>query len=810
MWRDLKFGLQMLWKNAGPNAVAIFSLAVAVAGGTTLFGYMDAAWLRPPAVRDSAHLIRVFVNDGEDPYGACSYPDYVDLRQRSGSFAQLIGLSLHGTIAEQDNGPSRPALVAFVTPNYFSGFGLEAKLGRLWGIQQLGGSDSSPQTVLSYRFWKNRFNGDSNVVGKTVTLDHQEFSIVGVLPRTFTGTERSASPELWVPLDAAALLASRSGRLHDRGYRDMKVFAYLQPQVSLPQGQAEAAGISRELARLYPQTNQNKSFQLIRDEDYRREGSATPVAFYLAIAISVLLIASVNAATLLLVRAEVRRTDVALRLTLGATRLGIGRQLLLETFWLVAAAALAATLLTEVLAPLVGSMFPVIGPLHADLELRLDSRSFLFILTASMAILLGIGLVPAIDAGRTDLMRVVRSQSYLSRSRTRAREILVGVQVGLAVTALCTAVLLTGNLWDGLERQREFGADNLLFVDLATRTAGLNDEHSQQFLDETVRRLNSAGWVKHASLAMAVPLSPFGGGASARVHPAGKSWDAYPEDLEVLYNVVGDEYFAAMGTRIVRGRTFTREDAASKAKVAVVSQALARKFWPVESPVGETLSVDEKDGAENYTIIGVAEDIRYSTVADYPMPYLYFLYPQKGLKEGTVVVAPRVDAKAAVSLFETQLREQNRNVPIWSILTSREIMHYAFRRERLTAVLSAAFGLLALVLAASGLYASMSYIASRRSRDFGIRIALGADKSLILRLVIRRALTIAVTGIAAGLCAGLILNHLLKAMLVGVQGLHLEFIAAMLLVVLVVAIVASYPPAWRAARVDVIAVLKSE
>jgi len=809
--QDFRYALRQLSTNLGFTVVAVLTLALGIGVNVATFSFVDELWLHPMPVREANRVVRIFTSNpssqGEIERGYSSYPDFLDLRANSKTLAGLAALDNRG--AQVDDGvQNRLVSAAVVSSNFFDVLETTPALGRTFTEKEFQNSQA-PSVVLSYPFWRQQFNSDSTIPGRTITIDSQPVTVLGVLPRGFRGSEPGMVPNLWIPMPTWQQLTGERERQAIRGSRDYELFGRLREGVSLQQARAELGTLAAALVSSYPGTNTGRRMTMAREEE-TRGGLANIGLALLGIAALVLLVACANVAGLLIARGEYRRKEIATRLALGASRGKVIRQLLTETALLAAVATVAALLLGNFVLNELPNLLPQSSfPIAVDAHLNL--RALLFALAIGMTSLFLFGLVPALHATNVAPAAVLKqSGAQTGVGRRMLRSALIVTQVALSLVMVVCSGLLARSVIKALALDPGFNAhQNLLVMELVPAFGTKSEEDNMAFVREARRRLQALPGVTATTTAMRFPFGMSGGGATRKVFLPGNLASGGGEGATINFDPVGEGYFSVLGTRIVRGRAIEQHDLDTNALVMVVNQAMANRFWPNGDPVGRRVHLERTDG-DAYEVIGVAEDGKYNDVREDRMPYLFL--PMKSGEYGELAMAVKtnVDPEALAPAVRRVLRELNHEVSVLSLVTLREHMREALYEERVMAGLIGVMGGLGLLLAAVGIYGLMAFLVGRRTPEIGVRMALGAQRRAIFRLVIGYALRLTAIGTVIGVAGAIAAAQALRSLLFGIAPADVFTIATAVSVLAVVAFTAAAVPALRAAKVDPILALRYE
>jgi predicted permease len=815
LFQDLRYGLRMLLKSPGFTVVAVVSLALGIGVNTAIFSFVNALLIRPvPVVREQASVVWL--------RAPSSYPDYLDYREQARSFDGMAAIT--GTREFSLTRGVEPELIKgeYVTANYFDVLGVGARLGRTFVDDE--GRTPTPVVVLSHHLWRTRFDSDAGIVGRQISLNGLGFTVVGIAPEKFAGTEAGLNRELWVPISmepllnppVAARLEESNGKdsLHWRDSHWLAVVARLKAGVSREQAGAELTGIAQRVA----ETNGDRvnaetlrRVQLLRmsggmDPGDREE--ALPIAgLVIAVVALVLLVACANIAGLLLARAAVRRRETAIRQALGASRTRLIRQWLTESVLLGVVGGAGGLLLALWANDLLVS-YAQATPL-ASLDLGLDYRVLTFTLCVSVAAGVVFGLAPALQASRLDIVTALKTEDALARAgsrRSRLRAAFVMAQVTLSVVLLVGAGLFIRSLQSAHTIDPGFRVERALTVPVNLGLLRYKAAEGRAFYRELLTRVEAQPGVERASLVRFTQLGfSFAQGqvvAEGHARPG-------EEGVSTGFNVVGPRYFQTMGTPLVRGRDFREDDRDGAPGVVVINETLAEMLWPGEDALGKRVSFE--GGAGPFLeVVGVARDGKYRSLGERPRPYVYQPLLQSYEPKMTLVVRTTGDPLSVAGAVREQLRALDSNLPVADVKTLDEQFDLSLLPARLAAWTLGGFGLLALALAAIGIYGVVSYSVAQRSREIGIRMALGARAPDVLRLVLGEGLLVIGVGLGVGLLLAVAATRVVAGFLYGVGATDPLTFAGVPLLLGAVALAASYVPARRATRVDPMVALRHE
>jgi predicted permease len=829
---DLRYAARMLLKKPGFTLVAIITLALGIGANTAIFSLVNATLLRPLPVVEPERLVYVFSGNPGAPYNASSYPDYVDFRDQSQVFS---GLACWGGIAVGFGDGAQTDLVigAIVSGNYFDVLGVRAAQGRTLTHEDDQQPGAHPVAVIGHNLWQQRFGGAADIIGRQIRLNGQPFTVIGVLPAEFKSVLPGRTDDLYVPMMQQAWMRPPRGGysgemnpdlLRVRGNRWLTMIGRLQPDATPEQARAALIPITEQQAQIYPDTNRNRIVTVTRvnDGDPQSRGSLVQGAvLLLAVVGIVLLIACANVANLLLARAAGRRKEIAVRLALGAGRWRLMRQLLTESVLLALLGGAAGLLLAIWWVDLLKAAPPPPGVLPISPDFSLDWRVLGF--TLGLSVLTGIvfGLAPALQAARADLVPALKDEAVTFDQRQRRfnlRNALVVAQVALSLVLLIGASLFLRSLWRMQAVQPGFDEAKLLGVPLNINLLRYTRAQGRDFYRQATERVAALPGVEAVSLTRVVPLS---GGSAVRGlmiegqggadnnfrSEGGGATASSPDTLSV--SVVGQNYFQTMGINLRRGRDFTATDTEDSPSVIIVNETFAQRYFPGQEVLGKRLSLNGARGPWR-AIVGVARDSKYVTLSEAAMPFAYLPLAQNHETGMTLLVRAQGSPASLTAAVRQAVQTLEPNLPITGVRTMTELIGNTLYAARMGAILIGVFGALALLLAAIGLYGVLSYAVAQRTREIGVRMALGAQAGDVLRLVLREALTLVGIGLVMGWLAAAGAARLLSGFLYGISTLDAVTFVALPVLLTLVALGASLIPARRATKVDPLIALRYE
>jgi len=821
---DLRYAFRTLLKSPGFTAVALISLALGIGVNTTIFSVVNAVLLRPLPVTDPDRLVEVYTTTGnpEFPQSVFSYPDYVDLRDSNEVFSGVTAYGLAvASLRHADDAP-KTVVAEVVSANFFDVIGVEPALGRAFSAEEGRTEGTHPVVVLGHGFWTAQFGADPDIIGREVFINTTPYTVIGVAPASYTGMLPAMTPHVWLPMmmtEEVSVIGIQDvrespigdTRLTQRGSRFLFVKARLAPGVTIERAQANVSAIMANLEVAYPDTNEDRGAELVPTSGVRIfpmiDRVLAPVGWLLLGIVSlVLLIACANVANMLLARSSARRQEIAVRLALGASRAALVRQLLTESL-LLAVCGGALGLLLAVWGTSMLSTLDAVSQMSVRFDFGVDRTVFLFAFLASLATGLAFGLVPALKASRPQLVPALKGADAVGNRRRRIglRDVLVVSQVAVSLLLLVGAALLGRSLQAAQAIDLGFDADQTALIEMNLDMIGYDDEPADVFQRQYLERIRALPQVEAAALTQNIPLS-------ASVSVTGIFIPGLHESDEdrVIADeaVVGPGYFETMGVPLLEGRDFTERDTPDTPLVAIVNETMARSYWPGESVIGKRFRSSMED-EDDFEIIGLVGDHKVRTVGEDPRPYVHFARTQRRSTRAVVVARTAGDVAELPALLRSELQAMEPDLNSGE-RTMRESVAVTLLPVTLGAQMLAGFGVLALVLSSIGLYGVIAYSVSRRVREIGIRIALGADSMGVVKLVVRRGMGLAAVGVLLGWAGAALLSSLLRGFLYGVSALDPTAFGAAGALLMGVAFLANYIPARRAARIDPLTALRAD
>jgi macrolide transport system ATP-binding/permease protein len=807
--QDLRFGVRMLFRSPGFSALAILCLTLGIGANAAVFSWIEGILFRPyPLVVDQDRLFAVTGTSRGTPGNTdVSWPDWLELQRDSRLVDAFIAEKITGTTLSIGDRAQR-ATGSMVSANYFDAIGVRPILGRGFEAGEDAGRNAHPVTVISYQLWQERFHGDPNVIGQLQTLDGLPHTIIGVAPHGFFGTFVGYAFQFWVPASMQAQFDAGVYKLEDRSARWIEGYVRLKPGVTIEQAQAELSAIAARMEQDYPETDRGQGVRLfpLWQTPFNNAGALLPtLGIALVVVLSVLLIACANVGNLLLVRAFARHQEMTIRLSVGAGRGRLVKQLVTEGLILSAIAAvgglLVATWLRNALALLTPPRGGVLLRLPGDLDWRVLTSSAVVCIAATLIF----ALVPAVLTSNVDLASALRSESggiVGAHRRAWVRSTLVLIQVSLSFVLLVGAGLLLQSMQAIRHASPGFSEDSVLTTSVDLFTSGYDPQRARIFQDELVDRLQSVGGVTSVAFSRMTPFS------YRSYSTASIAVDGYtaPVDQQPTaeYNEIGPSFLATIGIPLVSGREFTRADDENAPLTAIVDETMAAQFWPGDDPVGRRLQVKGRW----MHIVGVARAAKYHNLLEAPRPFFYVPLRQNFSATASLQIRTAQAPSAIAPALVREIHALDANVAPGELITMREQVDRTTAAQRVAVTILVVFGGLALVLAAVGLYGVMAATVSQSTRELALRMALGASAFDLLRLVMSKGLALAAIGVAVGGIAALAVTRLLGYLLYTVSPRDpLAFVTAFVIVA-AAAFIACLVPAMRATRTDPIQALR--
>lgn len=799
----------MLRRNPGFAIAAILCLTLGIGANAAVYSWMEGILFRPfPAVAQQDRLLTVAgTTRGIDHFDDISWPDFNDFQKSCTLMDSFIVNKITGTTLSIGDRAER-ASGSIVSANYFVALGVHPILGRGFEPAEDSERNAHPVTVISYRVWRERFDADPQIIGKTQRLNGVPFTIIGVAPDGFDGTFVGYAIQFWVPASMQEVFDGGEYKLEDRGARWIEGFVRLKPGVTREQAQSEISAVASRLEKDYPTTNRGRGVRLMElwNHPFDKAGEILPtLRILLVVVILVLFVACANVGNLLLVRSLARRHEMSVRLAIGATRARVSRQLLTEGLILSSVGAVGGLLIAYWFRHGLVPFFPAGGGIIVNLAGSLDWRVLGLSLIVGVLSTLMFALIPAIQTGKIDLATALKSESrgaLGSGGRSRIRSSLVLIQVSLSFILLVGAGLLIRSLQQLRTASPGFSTQEVMTTGVNLLAAGYDAPRAKIFQDALIDRIQNISGVESAAYSRIRPFTyqPY---SSAPI--AVDDYQSPPDQqLTAQYNEVGSKYFATMGIPILFGREFTNDDDETKPAVVIVNETMAAQFWPGGDPLGKRLKVRDRW----MLVIGVARASKYRTFLEPPQSFFYVPLKQNSSRQVSLNIRTRLDPGTIAAAMAREVHALDPDVAPSEAITMREQVDRSTSSQQIAVMLLGVFGGLALLLAAIGLYGVMSYSVSQSTRELGLRMAIGARPLDLFRLVISRGLALTAGGIVLGGALALGLTRLIGDLLYKVNPRDPLAFGWAFVVMTLVSLAACFLPAWRATRIDPVRALR--
>lgn len=816
MLNDIRYALRMLAKNPGFTAVAIASLAIGIGANSAIFSFADGLLLRPLPVLQPSRVstITPVTSSAFGASTAISYPDYVDLRDKNRTFDGLVAFNYESYgFAPDARAVPVIKLGLLVSGNFFRVLGVEPELGRGFRSDEDRVAGRDAVAVLGHDFWLSQFGGSTAVIGQKVRLNGIEFTVIGVAPERFTGVDQYMRPALFVPI----AMASRVGEqdvLTKRDARWLVVKGRLKPGVSNAEAQADLNSVAIVLQKSYPKADANLRLQ-VQTELAARIAQDPPdaglIQMLLLLALCVLLVACANVAGLLLSRAAARSREIAVRLAIGAARWRLVRQLFIENLLLALAGAILGIAIAYAGVRLFASI-PIPPGLPIVFTIQLDHRVLLFTLAIAIASTFLFGLVPALRSSRPDMVSALKARDAElgSKRKSWGRNTLVSAQIAGSLVLLIISGLLVEGFRNQLARGPGFRIDSLYLTSVDVKLIHYSDTQRDRFYKQLMERARIAPGVKSAALASSIPMSVDINGIG--IVPEGYRLQKGEQALTVFNSVVSDGYFRTMDIPLLRGRAFAKSDKPDTPLVAVVNQHLAQHYWPNQDVIGKRFHLKDASGPL-LQIVGIAKDSKYLWIAEPTLDFLYLPFAQNPQSAMTLVTESETkEASGLAPVARKLIHDLDPEIPVFSSMTMQDLYtKRAVKTPNIIVEAVSGMGAMGLILAVVGLYGSIAYSVSRRTREIGIRMAIGADHREVLRMVLKQGFVIALAGTAFGLVLGFIAWRLVQSQILSSFGsISFLLFPAVAVPLVAIAMLATCAPARRASRIDPMRALREE
>ena len=815
--QDFRYAFRALLKNRAITLISVITLAIGIGANTIVFSAINAFFLRPLPVRDGDRLITI----SEHPPGTAeaisfSWPDYVDFKQQAQGISDVLGYRIDMVGVSQKGTTPERVFGALVTGNYFPGLGIKPVAGEFFSGDSTDRPGSEPVMVLGYTYWQKRFHGDPNIVGQQLDVDGHPMTVVGVAPEGFTGLYSIVETPVYLPLGFSAVTDPKTDFWTNRGNRQLNAFGFLNPGTTLPQVQASLRVIANRLADQYPDRDKGLSLEVYWETRSRPQPAVGERAFvamgsFLVLSLLVLLLACANIANLLLVRATVRRREMAVRAALGAGRFRIIRQVLTESVLLAAIGGIAGILVADAVGLLAGRWSLGIDlPLHLDFSM--DWRVLGFGCVIALLTGVFVGLTPALRISRTNVAEVLHDGgrgSSAGAGGNRVRNGLVVAQIAGSFVLLVIAGLFIRSLEGAQRVYLGFDSEHVADVSMDPHLVGYDEARGRDFYRELENRVRALPGVQSATLAASVPLGYYNNDIT--VFTEGQPIDDKHPPLQIGVNQVDPSYFDTLRVPVLRGRVFTDADTEKSIPVTVINKTMAERLWPNQDAIGKRFSIKGATGPF-IQVVGIVGTGKYFSIGEDPRPFFYLPLAQDYSSLSTLLVRTSGDPASMIPELERTIHDLAPGLPVFDSETMNQSIGGAngFMLFRLGANCSLALGLLGLTLALVGVYGVLSYVTTQRTQEIGIRMALGASRAEILKFVFRQASIVVGVGALIGIVLSLAAARAVSGMLVGVGASDPITLVSVTAFLVAIALLASYVPARRATKVDPLVALRYE
>lgn len=819
--QDLRYGLRMLWKSPGVSALIILCLAAGAGANLTIFGLVNAVLLRPARGVEGQHrLVLLGRTETGRGFDSSSYPNYLDIRSQNTVFLDVA--AFHTTpISLGDMNFTERLTGAVVSGNYFDVLQAPMTRGRGFSQEEDQTRGAHPVVVLSRDLWERRFAADSALIGRTIQLNAHDVTVIGVAGKGFRGIETGEKVDLWLPIAMHGMAMPDSGNLlKGRDDNWLGLVARLKPGMHLEQAQSEMNVLATQLRQAYPKENQTKGIRVSEPIGLTPEDRSEAIGFLamvMTISSLVLLIACANAANLLLARAAARRREIAIRLSLGASRPRVIAQFLTESFLLSMAGCLAGVLLSLWTKDWLVNLFSqALTPEALDFSPDLRMAGFTLLLIIATTVLAGIA--PAWHASRPDLAPKLKDAGTASGAeKTRLGQFFVVAQVALSLALLVSAGLLVRTLQRAYQINPGFETEKILTLSLDLKLQNYDEPRGREFYRRLTEIIAALPGVRNVSLGASRPLS--WGAHSRTIFLPDQPVDPGARPPVIDINIVSPSFFQTMGVPLVAGRLFAIGDQGRSSGVVLVNETMARRYWPDENPIGKHFDIGELMGRKTVEVIGVTRDAKHRTLNEAPRPLIYLSFDQQYSAKMFLYVRAAANPLTLLGPIQNEIHRLDPHLPIFDVKTMRRHLDDSLWPQRALAALIGILGLLALTLAAAGLYAVVSYTVEQRTREIGVRVALGAQTYDVLRMILKQGIRLTLLGTVIGLAMAWALVRLIRAVVFttdhadpffGVSSTDFIAFALTPIGLAAIALFACYFPARRASRVDPMIALRCE
>lgn len=812
---DMRYGARMLGKHPFTSAIVVLTLALGIGANTAIFSAVNILLLRPLPVQNSDRLLYLATKQQSSQYyNVFSYLDFQDLRSQNTVFSDVIGYNIYLIGMNAGDKPDS-MMVSYVSGNYFKALGLNPTLGTLISGQEIEKPGADATLVLDYSYWQSRFNSDPNIVGRQIKLNGHPATIIGVAPKSFHGLYSMVEMQGYLPLGTARIQEENNDLWTKRDYRSLKTLAILKPEVNMQRAQSAMDLLAQQLAQQYGDADKGLAIHVFPERMARPTPSLgkkflVGSTLFLILAALVLILACSSVVNLLLVQAMAREREMAVRASLGAARIRLIQQILTENFILAILGCVSGIVLGYFASRLLASIhFATVVPIHFDVGF--DWRVFAFALFVGILAALGVGLIPALRLSHTRLGKLLQenSRGVLSgtSTRSRLRSGLVVAQMAGSLLLVVAAGLFIRSLDNAQHINLGFNADNLLNISMDTQAIGMDKAQSDQFYRQLTDKVRALPGVRSVTTAYSAPMDYYNN--VAPVYPEGATASTKRETPQIPFNNVDPEYFSTMGITILEGRIFTAMDTEKAPLVAIINQNMAKRLWNAEHAIGKRFSISGPSGPL-IEVVGIARDGKYLALTEETRPFYYVPLLQNDSSLRVVHVRTTLAPGALMQPAMKEIYNLAPDLPVIGSGTMRDAIGgpnglFLFR---LLTTLTEVLGLLGLVLATIGVYGVLSFLTSQRTRDIGIRMALGANRKDIMRMIVLQGLQLVALSLFIGLSLTLAGTRILSSVLFGVNSKDPLILFAASTLITAVGLIACMVPARRATRVDPIIALR--
>jgi macrolide transport system ATP-binding/permease protein len=820
--QDIRYALRSLRKSPAFAVIAILTLALGIGANTAIFTVVNAVFFHPLPVKDPAQLVEIFTLDQRKIFGSASnffptsFPNAEDIQQRAQSFSGMTAYAFFFTrVSMTVNGQPNQYFAQLSSGNYFDVLGVRAQLGRTFRPEEDRGNGSGPVAVLSHGFWERVFAANPSVIGQNVMLNGQGFTIIGIAPKGFQGTSVIGGPDMWIPMSMhdQVLTGFNKQLFNERRFLGFSAVARLKDGARPEQAKAELQSIASDLEKAFPLANKGRTFTLQpllessiapnQRDQFNRAG-----IMMMAVVGIVLLIACFNIANLLLARASGRKREMSIRVAIGASRSRIITQLLTEALVLaIAGGALGLGLALAGRDVMWRFRPPQLPPEGMDLSLDWHVLAFTFLVAIGTGLIFG--LAPALQSARPDLVSELKERAggdLRKGKRLNVRDVLISLQVAVCLIALVGAGLFLISLRNARQMDTGFDTHNLAMLSFDLGGLNYDTPRAREFERRALETAQNTPGVQAAALSNTIPL--FNGGIGRTLFKEGEDNNNGQSGHVAQICVMSPEYLQTMGIAMVRGQGFDSTVRENTPRVTIINETAARQIWPNEEPIGKRFTFFRD--TEPTRVIGIVHNSAYNALGEEPRPYMYVPLIQNPNAAVTVFFRTQGDPRSAIGSVRTQIQGMDHNLPITNVWPIGEVISQSLWASSFGASLLTVFAMIAMALCAVGIYGVVGYSVGQRIREFGIRLALGAQPRDVLMMVLKQSAVIMAAGLVAGLVAAFLLARLIVTFLYGVNTNSPLAFLAMALVLAAVGVLASYIPARRAARVDPMVALHYE